>query len=1045
MKRCVSILGLVLLGVFESGVQAADPPEKLTPEKRKELAAKQLELNTAGLQAYRAGKYAEAIKAFEAALEVTRRLYPKAEFPDGHNNLAVSLSNLGFLYLSQGRYAAAEPLCQEALAMYRRLFKGDHPSLALSLNNLANLYQFQGKYAAAEELYKAALTMRWRLFKGHHPDLAASLNNLANLYQAEGRYMEAELFFKAALEMHRRLFQGNHPDLATSLNNLAALYWSQGRYAAAEPLFKEALEMTRRLFKGDHPHLALLLHNLAGVQESQGKYAAAEALYKEALAMYRRLFKDDHPDLAASLNHLGLLYWSQGQHTAAEPLFKEALMMRRRLFKGDHPDLVDSLNHLANLYQDQGKPAAAESRYKEALAMSRRLFKGDHPDLANSLHNLASLYVSQGKYGAAEPLHKEAVAMRRRILKGDHPSLALSLNNFGALYWSEEKYTAAAPLFKEALEMTRRLTTRFAGEKREGEALTLLASLPPYRDAFLSNELARKANPALVYPQLWFEKGVIARVCEQRHQQARAAATDPKITRLLDELAQNRRRRAELLLAPALKDPATRAQRDADLKDYDDRLSTSTRRLRLLLPTLDRADRLADAQPSALQKVLPADAAVIDFLRFVHFEQDPKLPGKKGEKRTARYLAFVVTREKIAWVDLDTAAKIEAALTAWREAITENKEVPPELPAKGRTLVWDRVRQELPVSIKTVYLCPDAVLCRLPFTALPGDKPGTILLEDFALATVPHATFLLDKLWPPDPLKNPPSQALVVGGVQYDADLAATPPDALAQRGPLVRPGAKLGWPFLPATVGEAHGVATAAERKKLPTTRLAGAKATTAAVLATLPKAKYAHLATHGFFADPSFRGLFQLDERDYEKSVRGERIGRAANSPLVMTGLVLAGANQPKTPARSILTGEALIDLDLSGLELAVLSACETGLGDVAGGEGTFGLQRAFHLAGTRNVVASLWKVSDQATAALMALFYRNLWDKGLPPIEALRQAQLEIYRHPDKIPQWAAGFRGKFVEVPGSSDEAVKPGRDGKAPPRLWAAFTLSGPGR
>src|SRR5262245_64858353 len=93
-------------------------------------------------------------------------------------------------------------------------------------------------------------------------------------------------------------------------------------------------------------------------------------------------------------------------------------------------------------------------------------------------------------------------------------------------------------------------------------------------------------------------------------------------------------------------------------------------------------------------------------------------------------------------------------------------------------------------------------------------------------------------------------------------------------------------------------------------------------------------------------------------------------------MTGLIFVGANREKTPGRGIVTGEALIDLDLSGLDLAVLSACETGLGDVAGGEGVFGLQKAFHLAGCKAVVASLWKVDDDATAALMGLFYRGLW---------------------------------------------------------------------
>src|SRR5207237_4322950 len=152
------------------------------------------------------------------------------------------------------------------------------------------------------------------------------------------------------------------------------------------------------------------------------------------------------------------------------------------------------------------------------------------------------------------------------------------------------------------------------------------------------------------------------------------------------------------------------------------------------------------------------------------------------------------------------------------------------------------------------------------------------------------------------------------------------------------------------------------------------------------------------------------------FQRTLRGERVGAGALSPMVMTGLVFAGANRPGTPGRGVTTGEALVDLNLSGLELAVLSACETGLGDVADGEGTFGLQRALHLAGTRDVVASLWKVPDRPTAALMALFYRNLWEKNLAPLEALRQAQLEVYRNPGTIAALAEGFRGPFQEVPG-----------------------------
>ena len=596
--------------------------------------------------------------------------------------------------------------------------------------------------------------------------------------------------------------------------------------------------------------------------------------------------------------------------------------------------------------------------------------------------------------------------------------------------------------------MYRRLAVAFAQDKTEGETLTLLARQPLTRDAYLSTARDHETNPTEVYTQVWADKGYVARAYERRLLQARALATDPKATQTLADLIDARRRRAELLLAPISKDPGTLAQRQQDITKYEVRIEEKTRELKALLPASVRADKLAAANPSDLQKALPADAAVVDFLRFVHFEYDQDKPGAAGETRTRRYLAFVVTKEKVAWVDLDTEARVLPAVRTWRDAITSGKEVPATIPAKVRELVWVKVRAALPPSIKTVYVCPDADLCGVPFAALPGDKPGTVLLEDYALATVPHAPFLLDKLWPQDPMKNPPTEALVVGGVQYDADTLSAGPGVLVRGDPLVKAGPKLSWGFLPNTVGESDGVSAAAAARKLPVTRLDGDKATTGRVLLALPRSKTAHFATHGFFADASFRGLFQLDEQDYQRTERGERIGRAVNSPLVMTGLVFAGANQEGTPGRGIITGESLIDLDLSGLELAVLSACETGLGDLGGGgEGVFGLQRAFHYAGTKNVIATLWKIPDEATAALMSLFYRNLWTENLSPLESLRRAQLEIYRNPGKIPALAKEFRGPLKVVAGKSDDtSIAPLGPGQtAPTRLWAAFTLSGPGR
>jgi hypothetical protein len=226
-------------------------------------------------------------------------------------------------------------------------------------------------------------------------------------------------------------------------------------------------------------------------------------------------------------------------------------------------------------------------------------------------------------------------------------------------------------------------------------------------------------------------------------------------------------------------------------------------------------------------------------------------------------------------------------------------------------------------------------------------------------------------------------------------------------------------WNYLPGTLREVDQViALAGDR---PVCLRRGAAAGTGPVLADLPRARWAHLATHGFFADPSLRSALQLDERLFAGPDRRVRAAPAARNPLVLSGLVLSGANRPlpaDAPDRArhdggILTAEAIAGLPLQGLELAVLSACETGLGEVAGGEGVFGLQRAFHLAGTHAVVASLWKVDDRATRALMAEFYRQLAGRVKPEEKTEKRAPAG-HKRPAIGVSWCAGDRQALVQA-------------------------------
>ena len=159
----------------------------------------------------------------------------------------------------------------------------------------------------------------------------------------------------------------------------------------------------------------------------------------------------------------------------------------------------------------------------------------------------------------------------------------------------------------------------------------------------------------------------------------------------------------------------------------------------------------------------------------------------------------------------------------------------------------------------------------------------------------------------------------------------------------------------------------------------------------------------------------------------------------PDLFSGLVLAGANRPVEEGQEdgILTALEVSEMDLSQVDLATLSACETGLGQTAGGEGLLGLQRAFQLAGAKTTVASLWQVPDRATQTLMSRFYENLWQRRMSKLEALREAQLWLIREAPKQPELLG--RGLAFDSPSETKATARPG---PLSPFYWAAFVLSG---
>jgi tetratricopeptide (TPR) repeat protein len=353
----------------------------------------------------------------------------------------------------------------------------------------------------------------------------------------------------------------------------------------------------------------------AGIKAYQaGKVVEATKAFEEALPLARRLFPKaefpkGHSDLGASLVYLGFLYQAQGKLAEATPLLEEAPDMLKRLHKRDHLDVANGLNNLASLNQAQGKLAEAAPLFQGALDMLKRLFQGDHPEVATCESNLGLLYKNQGKLAEAAPLLEDALHMRQRLFKGDHLHVANSLINLGLLYQAQGKLAEAAHRFKGALGVGKRLAVAYAKQRSEGEALTFAAVQPRTRDAYLSVARLRakggKHDPASAYPAVWATKGMVARVFEQRQARARAAATDPALAKQLDALADARRRRAELLLAPATRDVGTRKQRQADLKALDEAIAKRNEALVKASPAVARLGKLDKATAADLRRHCP--------------------------------------------------------------------------------------------------------------------------------------------------------------------------------------------------------------------------------------------------------------------------------------------------------------------------------------------------------------------------------------------------------------------------------------------------------
>ena len=732
--------------------------------------------------------------------------------------------------------------------------------------------------------------------------------------------------------------------------------------------------------------------------------------------------------MANGLNNLAALYREMGDYAKAEPLLQQALGIWRTALGEQHPDVALSLNTLALLYSDIGDYAKAEPLVQQVLEMRRTALGEQHPDVALSLNNLAGLYREMGDYAKAEPLLQQALEIWRMVLGEQHPDVCTTLNNLADLYLATNRQNDAWLLVQRSTAIDDHLIQQMFSIGSERQRMAYLATLQTNFERFLSIVLqhfplaSEKVQAAF---NLVLRRKAIGAEALAVQRDALLEGRYPDLFPLLQKLRVLREQIVKKSMAgPGSESPEVYQQTLVAWNTLKEQLEAQ---LAHQIPEMGLEQKLRDADRQAVAKGLQLrqDSALIEFIHVNIVDFNAVRAKREPQWKAARYLAFVLLGAEpntVQLIDLGEAERIDQLISSFRTSITGEQERGRHVtlatrtraqPTSGnegtalRIVIFDSLVAALR-GCKRLYLAPDGDLTRLPFEVLPtGNGERLIDIYRFSYLGVGRDALRFDA-----PFIRQPGESLIVADPAFDLDASYMPPQegAIASRGRYSRDLDRRALHFsqLPGTREEGNKVAEMLEVQPLLAERAMEQE------LKTAHSPRILHIATHGFFFSDQQRDLTTNSSEYQTVSVTFEdkmmRVSRQEN-PLLRSGLALAGANTwlqghalPAAAEDGLLTAEDVSGLDLSETELVVLSACETGLGEVRIGEGVFGLRRAFTIAGARRLIMSLWKVPDEQTQELMGLFYRSLLN-GRPCLEALREAQLEMKAKHQNPYYWGA----------------------------------------
>jgi len=1000
---------------FDKALEVNIIAEKLVLKKfGKESASYGNVCNNKGKIYYSKGEYAEAEKIYIEAKFVREKI-----LGNDHLDYAGTLINLAILYSKLSKFEEAEQLLLTAKSIFEiKIENTEKPFYINCLNNLANLYSKFDQLDKAETLYLKSKVIAEKLYGKKHLDYARILQNLALLYIKIGKMDEAEILYLEVKSIYKEILNIADPRYLKFLNNLANFYVDLGEYDKAESIFYQVKDNAEKVFGKESSEYANFLESQAILYQLLINFDKAEFLYLKSKDIREKVLGKEHPDYSSSLNNLAILYEMKGQFNNAETFYLEAASIRGKVFGKNHSQYASSIINLGNLYCIMGQFEKAKTLLTEANEINEKLFGKENPAYQAGLTNLANVFYMMGNYKIAESLYIESKTYLEKLFGNEHPDYIKSLTRLIYLYEKQCRYFDSDLLINEIIEISNSKLLKSVGFFSEIELTKYLTIFNAQSDELLAflyfrpQSLFGKA-PAYLYNNILFYKGFLLVALAQMNNHTILC---PQSIKLNNQLRSYKR-----TLVSEYSKPILERKGVFELEEMSNQLE---KELAHLIVGYGQNTRQLNWQ-EVRNKLELKDAAV----EFIHFKFNDK-----NQTDSFMYAALVLLPNDTTphFVPLFEEKKLNQLLSnsqsrrmdyvaeVYRFANDNSDTLSLDQNKSLYELIWKPLEAYLK-GVNKIYFSPSGLLYRINQNVI-AINDQTLLSDKYDLVQLGSTRQLVTN----EGVKEAKIlNASIYGGINFELDsvsLMAThhevDTNGIALRSELsfsytdstLRGGS---WNYLNGSEQEANEINKIIHKAGIKSSLFKGNDATEEAFKKLgdykTESPQVIHISTHGyFFPDP------KISRQSSVLSLQEEPVFKMSEHPMLRSGLIMAGANhawktgKPITPEAEdgILTAYEISQLNLRNTELVVLSACETGLGDIQGNEGVYGLQRAFKIAGAKNLIMSLWQVPDQQTSELMTAFYKYWLIKKKSIRESLKLAQNDLRKKGLESFYWA-GF--------------------------------------